>query len=1187
MRLISAEGNFNYEKRSEVHLDCFNFSGNTENGHGRQLDPNPFMGCNDAMIQFYNNTSNTLKIDDNNVFLLDAKDMFINGQWVRNDSMPFLMDERDAFRGTRLFNLSSNPAPVNNTTFYNTTTLIGNNQWDITPSTLSYLVDNKTIYLSGLNISMVKLANDDYKVTIDWGHNRLDNSVAWTGKIALKESLYVYDDDTLLLKQNNTPCQINRNTVTQQFAPITTFDCQEKSSLTLSNISRLIVSEKSKLYIQSGSVAAIQTNAKLIVKSGCELIIESCGNLVIRENGQLVVEPDGILTIKPGANVFMDGIANLNLQTGFLIGQGGITISMTNAIDVLGVPPLKQITSNTTWTGKTYKFFDDLYISSGATLNLTGTTLKFFRNAKVKVARGAKLNMATNSILTTTCDSVLWAGVEVWGNPSLTQSPTTNQGHVVMNNSTIEFAKIGVLLDRPMPTDGPGVPSGNGGGIIQAESSTFNNNFIGVSFSGYTTYDNISSFSNCLFTANTSFPEINTGIDCHAILNSVIGIDFLKCTFTVGFGVKHNGGIRSFNSNFLVDGIVDPVTRLYHRSVFENLKYGVYATASLSSRNFTVRNSVFRLCNTGVFGSGINGSRITENRFLQPTFKDSKKFTEFGIFLEYCNSYTIQEDTLMGIYSHTLSEAGILIRNSGPAENLVYNNLMNNFYAGIIAEGENRGPFGTGLCIKCNDFYVNMTDIQIIPWGGIPYTSQGIKRNQGSIQDTITAPAGNWFTNPSNSDIININNEYTQPIEYFYHRFPINPRLQPERDHVVIYANTVFLTRGTDDPFVKEEACPSKLKVKQSKEELVTSSISKTNEIIETQSQLTTLTDDGDTPLLVNSITSSAPFEALILHDELLNTSPYLSDTALIEAGKKEEVLNSALVRDIMVANPHSAKSPEVIAALEQRVEQLPEELMDEIKAGKELISARQSLELIKSDLMADLAASRSELLQTYQEEHNFDSLRWALDQFPEPLSEYQKAWTWLDEGNSVYALTALQNLDLETIPEHHRAIQPGYLELAGVLNQLFTDTTYVLTDDSLSVEALFVLANEDNAAGVSARNLLSAFSLISYEPSVTLPETGLKFSPVNKKPKTKGNNPQEKFHVFPNPADDYIVIAYQLEKEGELSIVSQDGRIVYSQLINPGHNQVVVRINLFTSGIYIARMVEGKKVQSAKFTVK
>jgi hypothetical protein len=1194
LRLISAEGNFNYKKMSDVALSCFGDM--TVNGHGRQLEANPFMGFNDAMIQFYHETASTLKIESPYVFLLDAKDKFFNGQWVRNDSMPYLMDERDAFRGISIFNLSSNPAAVNTTTFYNTNDVNGN----ISPNSSFGLINNDSIYITGLNITMKQLLNGDYKVSIDWGHNRLDNNVAWAGKIALPEALYVYDDDTLLLKQNNSPCQILRDPITHQFAPFTAFDCRPNSQLTLSNTSHMIASEKSKIYVQSGSVLTLQNSAKLIVKSGSELIIEDCGNLVIRDNAQLIIESGGFITIKSGANVFMDGQSNLILQNGFLIGEFGIQINTNNALTLLGVPPVKQITTNTTWTEKSYKFFDDLYIAPGATLTLSGCELKFFRTAKVKVARGAKLEMSNNCNLTTTCNSELWNGVEVWGNPSVSQTPATNQGHLVMSNSKIEFARTGVLLDKPMyPTENtgtPGVPSGNGGGIIQAVNSSFTNNYIGVSFSPYifkvgdVLVNNESYFQNCTFSGNQFYPMANKVIDSHCNLNGVIGIDFKKCSFLASNAgletvTKVNYGIRSHNSNFLVDGMMS--NHKYQRSVFESLKYGVYATGSLTIRNFTVRNSVFRSCNTGIFASGINGSRITENRFLQPTFKDSKKFTEFGIFLEYCHNYIIQEDTLLGVDNHLRSEAGILIRNSGPSENLVYRNVLVNFFAGIISEGENRGPLGTGLCIKCNEFYVNMTDIHIIPWGGIPYTSQGIKRNQGSAEDIVTAPAGNWFTYPSNPDIININNEFTQSIEYFYHRNPDNHMLRPDDNRVVIYGNTVFLSPGTGIPYVKEEACPSKLNINHNKEELITSSMGAITEIIETELQLTTLTDDGDTPLLVNNIKSSAPFEALSLHDELLNSSPYLSDTALIEAGKKEEVLNSALVRDIMVANPHSAKSPEVIAALEQRTEQLPEELLDEIKAGKEQISARQRLELIKSDRIADLAATRSELLQAYKEGHNLDSLRWALDQFPEPLSGYQKAWTYFDEGNTENGITALQNLDIETVPTHHRSNQLGYVMLAGILEHLATDSYYVLSEDTTAIVALLTLSTNSNSAGASARDLLSAYRIITYEPSVTLPDTSLKSSPVVNKPKTKGKSSQAMLHVFPNPADNYIVIAYQLEKEGELSIVSQDGRIVHSQIINPGQNQVVIRVNYLTSGIYVARMVEGKKVRSTKFTVK
>jgi len=294
-----------------------------------------------------------------------------------------------------------------------------------------------------------------------------------------------------------------------------------------------------------------------------------------------------------------------------------------------------------------------------------------------------------------------------------------------------------------------------------------------------------------------------------------------------------------------------------------------------------------------------------------------------------------------------------------------------------------------------------------------------------------------------------------------------------------------------------------------------------------------------------------------------------------------------ALIRDVMVANPHSAKSPKVMAVLEQREEPLPKELMDEIKAGKDQISARQELELTKSDLQAERAASRSDLIQAYQDENNYDSLRWALTAFPEPLSEYQKAWTWFDEGNTGNGIAALQNLDIETIPAHHRDDQPGYVLLAGILDQIATDSSYILQEDTTAIESLLTLAADSSSAGASARDLLSALRIITYEPSFTLPDTSLKSSPVINKPETKGKTTQETLSVFPNPADDYIVIAYQLDKEGELSIISQNGRIVHSQILKPGYSQVVVRVEHLASGTYIATMVKGKKAVSSKFSIK
>lgn len=215
----------------------------------------------------------------------------------------------------------------------------------------------------------------------------------------------------------------------------------------------------------------------------------------------------------------------------------------------------------------------------------------------------------------------------------------------------------------------------------------------------------------------------------------------------------------------------------------------------------------------------------------------------------------------------------------------------------------------------------------------------GFAQNSNSILDSNIG--GNIFTfKQHNLSSININNEFAQPINYFHHSTPNGNNVIPPTDGVIIDNITVFRSAGSTTPFDRNIACPSKLGLNDSKDVLMTKTDSLNTALMIKENELSSLIDDSDTPLMLNNVVSSAPFEALWLHYELLSTSPFLSDTVLIEAGKKEDVLNSAMIRDVMVANPHAAKTPEVMNVLEQRDEPIPDELMAEIEAGKNQIGA-------------------------------------------------------------------------------------------------------------------------------------------------------------------------------------------------------------------------------------------------------
>jgi len=144
-----------------------------------------------------------------------------------------------------------------------------------------------------------------------------------------------------------------------------------------------------------------------------------------------------------------------------------------------------------------------------------------------------------------------------------------------------------------------------------------------------------------------------------------------------------------------------------------------------------------------------------------------------------------------------------------------------------------------------------------------------------------------------------------------------------------------------------------------------------------------------------------------------------------------------------------------------------------------------------------------------------------------------------------------------------------------------------IINKSQISVESLFLLANENNPAGISARNLLTAYRLMNYEAVIPIPDTTLKSSIASFDIPWKANEDKAGIHVFPNPANDYTIVSYNMEGVSVLELLSQDGRVIKSVNLKPGINQHLFRTEGLPSGVYTLNLKGGNKYLTTKLIIR
>lgn len=228
--------------------------------------------------------------------------------------MPFLGDIYDAFTGTKIIGVATNPSSCNLATYYLT-------QSNGIFSPNSTQKNNSKIYLTGLKITMTDLGNETFQVDIVWDDYDVNQNVRWTGDVVLKEEINLAENKTIVLDQNYTPYKIYKDNVTDVFASSTKFTCEDNSLITLQDNSKVELNNLSSYILESGSTMNINDGALLQVKAGCSFVVKSGANLNIFDAGRIEIEDGAYICIEDSATINLnDYLSVINLRPGYISG---------------------------------------------------------------------------------------------------------------------------------------------------------------------------------------------------------------------------------------------------------------------------------------------------------------------------------------------------------------------------------------------------------------------------------------------------------------------------------------------------------------------------------------------------------------------------------------------------------------------------------------------------------------------------------------------------------------------------------------------------------------------------------------------------------------------------------------------------------------------------------------------------
>ena len=854
-----------------------------------------------------------------------------------------------------------------------------------------------------------------------------------------------------------------------------------------------------------------------------------------------------------------------------------------------------SITEDETWDFA-IKMYQDIVVETGNTLTIK-CVVKMPIDGKIIVKPGARLIIDGGII--TSAHEELWDGIYVEGNTAAPSQSTSYQGYLKLKNGAkIKNAYIGVR-NYGLKPNSKSPDLNKTGGIILAYSSLFLNNRQDVSFLKYQNFypsgtprSDKSGFYACDFIDDSHFvpgssPTTAIGLDrVHNV--KIKGCIFVDKRVGLAENEKSNG-IESNKCNFTIDDYLDSTT------VFNNLKYGIKAY-DYDAASIVIKNADFN-CFQGIYLNGISDAKVSFNNFNVPVSgnTDGEYKYAYGLYLDMCHNYEVEENNFYSELDPLLKEGsfGVLVNNRHGEVSRIYNNTFDNFYVATEAIGQNKNedPIDKiGLEFRCNNYSNNKYDVFVTPDYNNPGPVVGIAEFQGDDGTGTDNPAGNLFGNDSPVLESNYKNK-GDFLFYIHHKKSSNPRVVP-----IKYSNIDL--HEADASYNPELSCPpqstgggggddDEIKIAL----LKTTAESSSNEVIQIDNQLATLVDGGNTEQMENDVVLTDDADAWMKYQELMANAGYLSNEVLDEVSKKETGFNKAMVRNILVANPQAAKSEKVQENLDNRSDQLPDYMRDQIDMGLTKMSSKEYLELVKAthqtrhDQATDQLVS---LLKSDTINNRSSEIVDALSNSDIVAFDYKLVAYYDAQNQNNLADMLLEIINGYSLSDNQQQFFDNYSDFRNLTKQWIQSGINMSELDSAKLQELNIYAELNNSIAAKAIALLQLNGDYSYIEPIYNPEDGDKSNTNNRRKRAVIND--NKLLLFPNPADGYFTIEYNLTdpfNKAVLVVFDISGRVIVQQEVYYEIDQMIIPSENWPAGQYMVSLFsDGKTIMTKKITI-